>query len=484
MATRAFVRRGVTTRARGRFPASPAARTDRARARRCARRDRRRAARCRRSTTPRWTAGRWSPPTSLASRRAAPVPPAVVSVAAARTRGAMLISAEAARSSTGAPIPASTDAVVPFERLGGEDARRRRALRLPRRQHIRRGRTSLPGGRARRGRELLATTCARRLARFSVERSPRAARRGAVHRRRTARSGQLLRPGAIHNNLPMLATLVTRRADDAILGRQTPSTGPARRGGACEASRGLRRRAHDRRRLGGRLDPVKQALTPSARSNWRVAPAGHRGSSARRAAVVLGLPGNPASVACVFEAPTAPARLRCRQATPRSTGRAMPVQRGDGRRVARGPHGLRALRARVAPRRCARTVPAGASGLRPPHAAVARALLVVPRDADLRLQRAATRAEALLLRVPGSLQRGSDPPAQPAGYFPGSFEDGVPRAGPSRRSAPGTYASLRLPGRSYGDRRERQHHRDDHRGAPHEIPTGSPSGSFECTAPR
>ena len=243
-----------------------------------------------------------------------------VIAAGASPRGA-LGAGEAARIMTGAPVPEGADAVVAFEdceRLDGKPERARFAAAAPPRQHIRGAGADFAAGAIalHAGRELsaydLALLVALGHARVSVGRRPRAAIVSTGDELLGA--ADTLRPGAIRDsNSPMLRALLEEAGCEVVL---VAHAGDAP-GEALRAIRAALEVADVTLSIGGvsagDFDPVKADLEgiPGAEL-WRVAmrPGRPQAFSAANGKLFFGLPGNPASVSCVFETLVRPALRR------------------------------------------------------------------------------------------------------------------------------------------------------------------------------
>lgn len=337
-----------------------------------------------------------------------PVRLPVVGVAAAgRALERVLAPGEAALVMTGAPIPAGADAVVPFEEGVREAADAGARFSSPARAgaHIRRAGEDITAGEVAlaAGRELsahdLALAASLGFAEVALSPAPRVAVLSTGDE--LLDPGQPLRPGAIRDsNLPMLATLVAQAGGAITIAERLPD----------EATR-VAERVREAFAVSdvvltiggvsaGDFDPVKQALDAIGEIElWRVAmrPGRPQAFGTPRGRLFFGLPGNPASVACVFEALVRPA-LRQLQGHAALDRPRVPV---------RAASDVESREGRTDFVRCALewrlgalwALPAGAqvSGHLTPQSR-AHALLVVPESAE-RLQRG-DEAEALLLRMP------------------------------------------------------------------------------------
>lgn len=338
----------------------------------------------------------------------APVRLPITGVAAAgRPLERVLARGEAALVMTGAPIPAGADAVVPFEDGAREDGDGAARFTLPVRAgaHIRRAGEDIAAGEVAlaTGRELsahdLALAASLGFAEIELSPAPRVAVLSTGDE--LLDPGQPLRPGALRDsNLPMLAMLVAQAGGALTLAERLPDDAhrvAARAREAVEVSDVVLT-------IGGvsagDFDPVKQALDEIGEIElWRVAmrPGRPQAFGAPHGRLFFGLPGNPASVACVFEALVRPA-LRKLQGHAALDRPRVPVRLATDveSRAGRTDFVRCSLEWRLG---ALWAVPAGAqvSGHLMPQSR-AHALLVVPEAAE-RLQRG-DEAEALLLRMP------------------------------------------------------------------------------------
>ena len=341
---------------------------------------------------------------------AAPVTLRVVeTLPAGHVASRALAAGEAMRIMTGAMIPEGADAVVPFEdgeRGHDADGETMRTGRAPHaHQHVRDAGADVAAGALvfEEGRELsphdLALLASLGIAEVAVGTSPRVAVLSTGDE--LLEPHEALRPGTIRDsNLPMLAMLVEQAGGQVVIAERMPDDSErvaARIGEALAIADvvltigGVSAGDHD---------PVKQALAHHGTLElWRVAmrPGRPQASGRLGARLFHGLPGNPASVACVFEALVRPALRRMQGHTqidrPRAPVRvAVDIESAQGRtdfvRVTLEWR-LGALWA----------TPAGAqtSGHLSPQSH-AHALLVVP--ADIARLAASDEAEALVLRLP------------------------------------------------------------------------------------
>ncbi|HTR97783.1 MAG TPA: gephyrin-like molybdotransferase Glp [Candidatus Acidoferrales bacterium] len=252
---------------------------------------------------------------------AAPVALPVAGVVAAGVgEGAALPPGCAVRIMTGAPLPEGADAVVPFEQ--GEDAaggaRVRVGVAPAPGEHVREAGADVAAGALvlEAGRSLsahdIALLAALGVAEVAVGPPPRVAILSTGDE--LLELGEPLRPGAIRDsNRTMLALLVAEAGGEVSIAERVPDD-PAR----------LATRVDDALALAdvvvtiggvsaGDFDPVKQALASlDGVELWRVEMRPGRPQAFGRPSgrLFFGLPGNPASVACVFEAMVRPALRR------------------------------------------------------------------------------------------------------------------------------------------------------------------------------
>ena len=233
---------------------------------------------------------------------------------------------EAARVMTGAMVPEGADAIVPFEeaeRVPYEDkldehCTVRRAAHVG--DHIRAAGADIAAGAvaAEVGRELsphdLALLAALGVARVPVRRRPRVAVLSTGDELLDIEAA--LRPGAIRDsNLPMLAQLVETAGCTVAIAERLPDDVER----VTQRVRDAFATSDAVLTIGGvsagDFDPVKQALDALGGIElWRVAmrPGRPQAFGTPGGKLFFGLPGNPASVACVFEALVRPA-LRAMQ---------------------------------------------------------------------------------------------------------------------------------------------------------------------------
>jgi molybdopterin molybdotransferase len=231
---------------------------------------------------------------------------------------------EASRIMTGAMIPEGADAVVPVEdaEMSGDDRGESVRARIPLRpgQNVREAGHDLAAGdmALARGREFsphdLALAASLGIPRVPVGSRPTVALISTGDELLDVEAP--LTPGAIRDsNLPMLASLL---ACDGI-----PVIDARRVGDSAEFVAAAVRQAWERADIvitiggvsAGDFDPVKQSLAAIGDiSLWRVAmkPGRPQAFGSRDGRLFFGLPGNPASVACVFEVLVRPA-LRAMQ---------------------------------------------------------------------------------------------------------------------------------------------------------------------------
>ena len=255
-----------------------------------------------------------------ASAGAPVVLPVVDVLPAGATASRPLAAGEAMRIMTGAMLPEGADAVVPVEDT--------ETMRSPEgRERVRIARTARAGGNVREagldlaagavaleeGRELSAFDLAVlvSLGEARIDVGPRV--RAAV----LSTGDELLevdepaRPGAIRDsNRPMLGALLEECGAQVIASRRLPDD-PVR---VAESMRKLLEVADVVLTIGGvsagDFDPVKLALSEVGEiALWRVAmkPGRPQAFGVPGGRLFFGLPGNPASVACVFEALVRPA---------------------------------------------------------------------------------------------------------------------------------------------------------------------------------
>ena len=328
-----------------------------------------------------------------------------------------LVEGEAARIMTGAMLPGGADAIVPFEeaeRSGEGSGERCVVRRAPAPgEHIRsagadvgRGETVFESGRQLSQYDLALAT-ALGAPRLLVSPRPRVAVLSTGDELLDV--ADALRPGAIRDsNLPMLAQLVRATGCELTASVRLPDD-PAR---VAARVREALDQSDAVLTIGGvsagDFDPVKEAIAgglagPAAGSAavelWRVAmrPGRPQAFGMPGGKMLYAMPGNPASVACVFETLVRPA-LRAMQGF---------TQLDRPRVPARAARAIDSRAGRTDFVRCSLewrdgtlwATPAGAqiSGHLAPQAR-AHALLVVPEEAD-RLEVGAA-AEALVLRAP------------------------------------------------------------------------------------
>ena len=265
--------------------------------------------------------------------RASPAAPVALAVAATLAAGQVadraLAPGEAMHIMTGAMLPEGADAVIPIEDLvvapegfsaGTELTTRRVFVPRPARpaENIREPGRDVAAGAIvmRAGRELsaydLALLGSLGLAELSVGKRPRVAILSTGDE--LLEIGAPLRPGAIRDtNLPMLAALVEETGAIVVSAAreadQPDAVAAAIRAGLAQADVMLT--------IGGvsagDFDPVKLSLAAlGGIALWRVAmkPGRPQAFGAPDGRLFFGLPGNPASVACVFEVMVRPALRR------------------------------------------------------------------------------------------------------------------------------------------------------------------------------
>jgi molybdopterin molybdotransferase len=333
--------------------------------------------------------------------------PVVEVLPAGRVAARPLGAGEAMRIMTGAPLPAGADAVIAFEdaeRLEGpERVRVARPVRLaenvrPAGADLRAGEVAIAAGRELSAHDL-ALAGALGFSELEVGRRPRVAVVSTGDE--LLEPGEPPREGAVRDsNRPMLAMLAEEAGAETVGSRHVgdrPQEVAGALGAALESADVVLS-------IGGvsagDFDPVKQSLHALGDvALWRVAmkPGRPQAFGAPGGRLFFGLPGNPASVACVFEALVRPA-LRALQGfaaldRPRLAVRcARAIESRAGR--------TDFVRASLAWREGAWWAsPAGeqVSGHLTPQSR-AHALLIVPAEAEALAEGAA--AEALLWRWP------------------------------------------------------------------------------------
>jgi molybdopterin molybdotransferase len=340
--------------------------------------------------------------------------PVVGVIPAGRTANRALGAGEAMRIMTGALLPPGADAVIPFEDVTREN------LDTPE-ERVRIGGTAEPGQNVREagrdvfenervfeaGRELspwdLALLASLGEARLLVGPRPRAVVLSTGDELLDA--GEPLRPGAIRDgNRPMLVALLEETGLVIARSARVPDD-PAKVGESIEKALKV---ADVVLTIGGisagDFDPVKAALGGSNEiALWRVAmkPGRPQAFGTPHGRLFFGLPGNPASVACTFEALVRPAlrKLMGHASLDRPRIRVKAAERIESR-----PGSVDFVRCTIEPRDdgwWAKPAGAQVSGHLAPQSR-AHVLLVVPSGvAALELGES---AEALVLRWP-------DPPA-------------------------------------------------------------------------
>jgi molybdopterin molybdotransferase len=335
--------------------------------------------------------------------------PVVERIAAGRVASRPLGAGEAMRIMTGAALPEGADAVIPFEDAEAGVAGGREVARIPAPPasgaNIREAGADLAAGAeaVAAGRELsphdLALLAALGVARLDVGPRPRVAVLSTGDE--LLRVDEPLRPGAIRDsNRPQLEALLAQSGCDVVRSENLPD----------DPDRLVRRvieafgEADAVLTVGGvsagDFDPVKQGLSRIEGAElWRVAmkPGRPQAFGVHDGRLFYGLPGNPGSVACVFEALVRPA-LRKMQGhrnldRPRIAVRAAATLDSRRGRV----DFVRVTLAWEADAWWATPAGAQVSGHLTPQAR-AEALVVVPEQAAA-LERG-ERAEALVLRWP------------------------------------------------------------------------------------
>jgi len=341
---------------------------------------------------------------------ASPVTLRVVEVlAAGHAPSRPIASGQAARIMTGAMLPEGADAIVPFEEAeqAGRNGEERCLIRRPAvpGDHVReagadvaRDETVLEAGRELSPHDV-ALAAALGVAHVAASPRPRVAVLSTGDELLDV--DQPLEPGTIRDsNLPMLSLLVQACGCSVSLAERLPDDA----GVVARRVREALDRSDAVLTIGGvsagDFDPVKEALEGLSNvERWRVAmrPGRPQVFGAPGGKLVYGLPGNPASVACVFETLVRPA-LRALQGfseldRPRALVRAA---RAIESRAGRTDF----VRCELEWRDCELwATPAGAqiSGHLAPQSR-AHGLVVVP-EADERLE-AGESAVALVLRLP------------------------------------------------------------------------------------
>ncbi len=338
--------------------------------------------------------------------------PVVAVIAAGAVPPRALEPGEAMRIMTGAMLPAGADAIVPFEhgtRGGGPDGETMTTGEPPRPgEHVRAadadvapGKLVLSPGRALSPHDI-ALLASLGYPEVLAGPEPRVAVLSTGDE--LLAPGDALRPGAIRDsNLPMLASLVEEAGATVTIGAHLPDDAAR----VLAAVEDALERADVVLTIGGvsagDFDPVKEALRSRGGIELgRVAMRPGRPQAFGRPGgrVYFGLPGNPGSVACVFEALVRPALRRLQGFADVDRPR-VPV---------RMAHDLASRSGRTDFVRCelawrdgglvATAAGAQVSGHLAPQSR-AHALVVVPHEAEA--LRAGETAEALVLRLPGAM---------------------------------------------------------------------------------
>lgn len=251
-----------------------------------------------------------------ASADAPVVLPVVEVIPAGRPPSRALATGEAMRIMTGAMMPDGADAVVPVEEFVALDTGRARVARAVRAdENVRQAGLDVAAGAEvlLAGRELsphdLGLLASLGEAHVSVGRRPQAVVLSTGDELLDVEAP--LRPGAIRDsNLPMLVALLEEAGARVVRASRAPDRADAV---AAQIRKGLE--------VGdvvltiggvsaGDFDPVKESLAGlEGIELWRVAmkPGRPQAFGAPSGRLFFGLPGNPASVACVFEALVRPA---------------------------------------------------------------------------------------------------------------------------------------------------------------------------------
>lgn len=251
--------------------------------------------------------------------------PVVAVVPAGRVAPRPLAAGEAMRIMTGAAIPPGADSVLAFEDVERLEAPERvRAARPPRPgEHIRRagedvraGETVLTAGRALSAHDLalLASLGATHVA---VGRRPRVAIVSTGDE--LVEPGEPLPAGAIRDSNRAMLAMLCEEAGAEVTSTRRAGDRPAE---VAHALRVALETADVALSIGGvsagDFDPVKQSLGALGEVElWRVAmrPGKPQAFGTPGGRLFYGLPGNPASVACVFEAMVRPALRALQGAT-------------------------------------------------------------------------------------------------------------------------------------------------------------------------
>ena len=251
--------------------------------------------------------------------------PVVETIAAGRVASRALAPGEAMRIMTGAPMPEGADAVVPVEDIeihsgadGGGDERARIARAARYGDNVRDAGADVAAGEVllQPGRELsvhdLALFAALGIDRVDVGPRPRAVVLSTGDE--LLDPGAPLAPGAIYDsNRPLLVGLL-EEAGARVVRAERVTDDPARVAAAiAEALEAADVVLTIGGVSAGDFDPVKASLDAlEGIALWRVAmkPGRPQAFGRPRGRLFFGLPGNPASVACVFEVLVRPALRR------------------------------------------------------------------------------------------------------------------------------------------------------------------------------
>jgi molybdopterin molybdotransferase len=338
--------------------------------------------------------------------------PVVAVIAAGGEAPRALAAGEAMRIMTGAALPDGADSVLPFElgergadERGGETMRARHAP-APGENVRPAGRDVAAGSRVlAAGRELSAhdASLLASLGVTAVSVGPRPRVAVISTGDELLDPSEPLRPGAIRDsNLSLLSRLATEAGGDVVLATRLPDDAARVRDGIDAALQAADVVLTVGGVSAGDFDPVKEALARFGTIElWRVEMRPGRPQAFGRpdGRLFFGLPGNPASVACVFEALVRPA-LRRLQGFAELDRPRVPVRLAQDVASRRGRTDF--VRCELAWREGALWAsPAGdqVSGHLSPQSR-AHALVIVPESAESLA--AGEPAEALLLRMPGA----------------------------------------------------------------------------------